>query len=464
MRLQAVQKNSDPTNTSAQLATLDVVVPISGEASCANCHASTQDGGNGSATNGIQVATAAEDQQYGSVPLDVSVEWATDTNILRLHDLKEGTDLLNSQPVVCQTCHYTPALDLANLGPLGGSSQDTDANGREQRIHASMSRVIHDFHGQEVPSLALELPPLTDPSRLDASGMPVVNQLVQNTLNQTCYQCHPGKETKCLRGAMFNGGMVCQDCHGNMKQVGNDFTIDMSASKPFPAGADLTRRIPWADEPRCQSCHTGDAVDNLNNTPNVIPSSDGIRLLRAYHTNDPDAKPIIAFNKRFAENQVGGKTILYRLSKGHQGVFCEACHGGTHAEWPNANPAANDNIAALQLQGHTGTIIECSTCHTGTLGATLEGPHGMHPVGGSNSQAWVNNHEDFIERNGGERTQNLEAQCGVCHGIVGNGTVLAKVAATRTVSADDAGTVTLNKGDLVSCGRCHGNPFSGGGH
>lgn len=463
MRLQAVQKNSDPTNTSAQLATLDVVVPISGEASCANCHASTQDGGNGSAINGIDAATAEQDPQFGSVPPDVSVEWATDTNILRLHDLKEGTELLTSQPVVCQTCHYTPALDLANVGPLGGLGLDQqEANGREQRIHASMSRVMHEFHGQKVPSLALELPPLTDPWRLEA-GVPVVKQMVQDTLNQTCYQCHPGKETKCLRGAMFNGGMVCQDCHGNMKQVGNDFTINMSANQPYPSGADLTKRVPWADEPRCQSCHTGDAVDNLNNAPDVIPSSDGIRLLRAYRTNDPDAKPIIAFNKRFAENQVGDKTILYRLSKGHQGVFCEACHGGTHAEWPNANPAANDNIAAMQLQGHTGTIIECSTCHTGTLGATLEGPHGMHPVGGSNSQSWVNNHENFIERNGGEGSQNLEAKCGVCHGIVGNGTVLAKVTATRTVSADDAGTVTLNKGDLVSCGRCHGNPFSGGG-
>lgn len=462
MRLQAVQRNSEPTAPQMQLATLDVVLPISGEAECSNCHAANADGGNGLATKEITVASASQDPAYLSVPLQVSVEWATDTNILRLHDKNEGTQLESAQPVVCQTCHYTPALDLANVGPLGGSNQfpDPDANGRRQRIHASMSRVMHDHHGQFITEV---LAPPNDPLRMGADGKPVINDYVQNTLNQTCYQCHPGKETKCLRGAMFNGGMVCQDCHGGMKQVGNDFTQNLALNNPFPAGADLSKRIPWADEPRCQSCHTGDAVDNLTNDPNAIPSSDGIRLIRAYRTSDPDSKPILASNQRFAENQVDGKTILYRLSKGHQGVFCEACHGGTHAEWPNANPAANDNVAATQLQGHTGTIIECSTCHTGTLQATLEGPHGMHPVGGSNSQNWVNNHEDFIERNGGESSSSLQTNCGACHGVAGTGTVLAKVAVTRTVRADDAGDVTLNKGDLVSCNRCHENPFENGG-
>ena len=50
-------------------------------------------------------------------------------------------------------------------------------------------------------------------------------------LQQTCYQCHPGKQTKCLRGAMGAGGVVCQDCHGDMKQVGNDFTASLPAGK-----------------------------------------------------------------------------------------------------------------------------------------------------------------------------------------------------------------------------------------
>ena len=51
-------------------------------------------------------------------------------------------------------------------------------------------------------------------------------------LEQTCYRRHPGKKTQCMRGAMANSGLVCQDCHGNMAQVGNDFTRDVSPANP----------------------------------------------------------------------------------------------------------------------------------------------------------------------------------------------------------------------------------------
>ena len=30
-----------------------------------------------------------------------------------------------------------------------------------------------------------------------------------------------------------------------------------------------------------------------------------------------------------------GNPMLYRVSTGHEGVFCEACHGSTHGIWPN---------------------------------------------------------------------------------------------------------------------------------
>ena len=83
-----------------------------------------------------------------------------------------------------------------------------------------------------------------------------------------------------------------------------------------------------------------------------------------------------------------GIQVLYRLSKGHSGIFCEACHGSTHAEWPvlpeSGTFVANDNMAAIQLQGHTGKIMECTACHAaGSLPVALGGPHGMHPVGDS---------------------------------------------------------------------------------
>ncbi len=249
---------------------------------------------------------------------------------------------------------------------------------------------------------------------------------------------------------MYNGGLICNDCHGNMSQVGNDFSVNFSASTPFPGGADLTRRVPWASEPRCQSCHTGDAVSNLGLTdPNVMRSSEGIRLFLAYRTNDANATPIVATNKRFAEeNSSNGNPALYRLSKGHSGIFCEACHGGTHAEWPvqpeSGTSIANDNMGATQLQGHTGQIIECTACHAaGTLAVSLGGPHGMHPV---NDSGFVEEHEDLVDAN--------RSQCQACHGLTGQGTVLSKVAANRALAGH-----TLTKGQLVNCGICHGNPL-----
>lgn len=288
--------------------------------------------------------------------------------------------------------------------------------------------------------------------------MQPIFDLVVRWLGVLCFyheipaQCHPGRNTKCLRGAMFNGGLICQDCHGGMQQVGNDFSQNFSMATPFPAGADLTKRIPWANVPACQSCHTGDAVNNLGLTGgNVLRANDGIRLLQAYRTNDTaNATPIVATNKRFAENDAGGKPVLYRLSKGHSGIACESCHGSTHAEWPvqpeSGSSISNDNMAAIQLQGHTGKIIECSTCHAaGSLPVSLGGPHGMHPVG---QQDFIGGHDSLAERDGNS--------CRACHGQNGEGTVLSKVAVNRTVSAEGR-QVNLTKGQQVSCTLCHGN-------
>lgn len=466
MRVQAKTKNTSLTGTAgAVVASIDSVVPVSGETSCYGCHASSVDGGGGYAAcipgidanctaqgsprsgTAFVVARAADDTS--NLPAAVKREWATDTNILRLHDAKNSTNLQASTPVVCQTCHYTPALDLAHVGPLGPA--DANANGRNQRIHHSNSRVMHTYHAQFTDLFPNNMPVPTNSQRFNpVTAKPVINTFVLSTLNQSCYRCHPGQVTKCLRGAMYTGGLICQDCHGNMTQVGNDFSVNFSASTPFPAGADLTRRVPWANEPRCQSCHTGDAVSNVGLTdPNVIRSSEGIRLLQAYRTNDANATPIIATNKRFAENtSSNGNPALYRLSKGHSGIFCEGCHGSTHAEWPvppeSSASIPNDNMAATRLQGHTGTIMECTVCHAArSLPVSLGGPHGMHPV---NDSGFVGGHEDIVSAN--------RSQCQACHGRTGQGTVLSKVAATRTL-----GGRTLNAGYLVSCGTCHGNPL-----
>lgn len=455
MKVSAMEKG-----TSNTLASLDVVLPTASEADCQNCHANPDDAGNGIASSFASVSFSVI--KAAQAPGPENLLNAAKINILRLHDTKHGrtytssvdgsaavcdpaTDpndpdcLANQTPVQCSQCHYSPALDLAQVGPVDETTQGV--KGRQQTRHISMSRAMHDFHGKQKDLSGNPLfPVMPAPNSAQRTSGPNVNAFEQGVLNDSCYQCHPGKNTQCLRGAMYAGGVVCQDCHGGMAQVGNDF----SAGQPTGQGLDLTKRVPWASEPKCQSCHTGDAL-NTNRPAGAIVAADGIRLIQAYLSSDADATPIVSANSRFAENQ-----SLFRLSgsqnnsaKGHGGIMCEGCHGSTHAEWPALNPASNDNIAANQLQGHSGPIVECTVCHTESLDSTLNGPHGMHPVGNTN---FANGgHEGIAEDD--------RNACRACHGQNGEGTVLSKVAADRTFR----NRKHLSKGDKVTCSLCHRN-------
>lgn len=482
------------------VASVDTVVPISGEAECQRCHSDTADGGNGSAIAALQEEVAKGNARYqivistddpaADVPGDANIEWASDQNLLKLHDLKHGTTLWQEpdpetgaapNPVVCQVCHYTPALDLAQFGPLGEENDSTVtvntalgpyeitslANGRDQVKHKTMSNVMHSHHASVTGTDGSHLFPDMPPA-VDAEGNKRDAQVTADILGQTCYACHPGTDTQCMRGAMANGGLVCQDCHGNMEQVGNDFSRNVSPSNPgaFEVGHDFytnaqTPRVPWANEPGCGSCHTGDALDNMATLDNTLTNpldekgnADGIRLAQAFLTDDVNAKPIIPKNSRFAENRVNegkpadGNPKLYRVSTGHGGLFCEACHGPTHAEWPNSNPYANDNVMANQVQGHSGTIVECNSCHEGDLGNTLDGPHGMHPVG--DTLFARGGHEEMLEHGASGD------DCRACHGQNGEGTVLARAAVDRRLHKEE-GMVQVRQGDMISCRLCHEN-------
>ena len=250
---------------------------------------------------------AQASQDTSTSPPEVKREWAADINIVRLHDAKHGT---NCKPTLRSPARSAITLRLLTWptsDPLGPA--DANANGRDQKVHSTNSRVMHSFHAQFTDLFQNDLVAPNNALRVDpATGKPTINAYVTDKLNKSCYQCHPGQNTKCLRGAMFNGGLVCNDCHGTMTQVGNDFSVNFSSATPFPAGADMTKRIPWANEPKCQSCHTGDAMSNLTSGPNVIKSADGIRLLRAWRSNDANATPITATNTRFAEEHLEWQT------------------------------------------------------------------------------------------------------------------------------------------------------------
>jgi hypothetical protein len=316
--------------------------------------------------------------------VDPTIVWSTvpnlekqsRLNILLLHNKRNATELV--PPVRCSSCHYDPAVDLTDAGP--------------QNTLPFFSHAMHGFHARKIPQ---------DPRSL-----------------ATCANCHPASpvgSTACLRGAMGVAGIVCISCHGNMFNIGNE------------------ARQPWVDEPKCQSCHTGDAVDNLG----------AIRFTKAYTGKPRNPVFRVAVNQRFAENP----NTLFRNSLGHNGVACESCHGSPHAEWPSRE--ANDNAAAVQLQGYRGPIRDCKVCHGTALPPTTEGPHGLHNV---NDRAWFSDgeHASFFE--------NDQAGCMACHGNTLTGTVLSVTPVPRRFVTEE-GTFSVARGTPIRCNLCHDSPL-----
>ncbi len=237
--------------------TIQVVIPVSDEMNCAQCHAQ-----GGSAT--IHLPNGGTADGYN--------------NILAVHDYYHGVNgvtppltsrnLVDSKPVLCARCHSDNALGAPGDG-----------------VSKSVSLAMHGWHN------------------------------ISHAPDATCYSCHPGQRTQCLRTAIeemgSKGGVPsCQNgnCHGGM------------------AGMASPNRNPWVTEPTCEQCH----------------------------------------DSRFG---TGGK--LYRHTTGHGGVYCSACHNSTHAWWRST--LAADNLLPIALQGSSDPIGACATCHTG--GQSGENPH-----------------------------------------------------------------------------------------
>jgi hypothetical protein len=378
--------SATPKGTTTAATTLDVVVPVSSEMDCKSCHKSGGVAANQTHTNlGVVLS--------GNPNLDLQSR----ENILKVHDARYNTTLWQDRPILCASCHYSRALDLAGSGP------PTDLD--------DLSQVIHTRHGKTLDN---QLPTSTNPAIIADTGV------------TACYKCHPGNQTNCLRSVMASAGVGCQNCHGDLLAVGGT---------TYPLSVTSLPREPWLELPKCQSCHTGDYVQNIGG---------GYPRLLAHDPNDPSATPYEAPNSRFAENA----STLYRNSKGHGGLACIACHGSPHAEWPAAPAGANDNVTANQLQGHAGVVIECSSCHGTSLGNTLKGPHGMHNV---NSASWVKDHKTLVE------TQGM-ITCKACHGTDLLGAHLSVTPVARTFTIADGRKISISAGTKIGCTMCHVMP------
>jgi hypothetical protein len=259
---------------------------------------------------------------------------------------------------------------------------------------ASLSSDMHSLHGPQI---------------LISNGQSLDSNSLASDLN-SCYLCHPGPATLCKRGAMNT--QLCSDCHGDLSTVSD------------PA------RDPWYIEPACQMCH---------NTSQRYTS-----------TFDTNGQWRQTTDITFATNKdvpLPGAN-LYRFSTGHGSVFCSACHGSPHAEYPTLQ--ANDNLYPTTLQKYAAKITECTVCHTASLTATPNGgPHGLHKVG----QSWVNAHGNYVESKGYQA-------CAYCHGSTFRGLALSATKVQR-VFQTESGSKTFAVDHQFNCYDCHNGPNGG---
>ena len=374
------------------LASTDIVLPVSDEMDCSSCHAS----GSGPAA-----------QPASGWAWDPDPERDYRRNILLLHD-----DEHLGEPL------YQSALATGGYNPAGLHTTAT-VDGR-----SVLCATCHSSNALPGTGVAL-VPPLTQAVHDHHADVqdPVTGMTLNASDNRSaCYRCHPGSDTRCLRGAMGSavsaGGelaMQCQNCHGSMSDVGS------------------ATREGWLDEPTCQSCHTGTAMNNngqIRYTDAFVAPGQPRQAVDDTFATEPDV-PAAGFS-------------LYRFSEGHGGLQCSACHGSTHAIYPASH--VNDNLQSIGIQSHVGVLVECASCHGNQPNTNTGGPHGMHPIG----NGWVDDHHDAGSMTG----------CRDCHGADYRGTVLSRSHADRVLNTDEFGTKQLWRGYQVSCYLCHNGPNS----
>lgn len=376
------------------LAAAKAVLPVSDEMTCQACHASRQ--------TGSAAQLAARPPLSGwAFDADPQKDWKR--NVLRIHDDKQKdnttfkaaltTKGLNSaglaataaagKPILCAACHASNALPGTGVAGI-----------------STLTSAQHRSHGQVVnPASNLKLDDTGDRS--------------------ACYMCHPGSVTKCLRGAMGNAAdaqgnatMGCQSCHGSMSDVG------------------ASARVGWLQQPNCQACH----YDGKRETSALDPATGRLRAVgdTRFATN-PDT-PAAGYS-------------LFRFSKGHGNLQCEACHGATHAEYPSSHE--NDNVLSVALQGYRGTIRECTTCHATVPSTTSGGPHGMHTT----TTQWISGHKSAAKSN--------TTSCAYCHGTDYKGTYLSEVRKAKSFPVEGS-TVSFLPGQRIGCYECHNGPKGDG--
>ncbi len=287
-------------NTAGQtLATTSTVVPVA-FGGCCTCHLPL------AKQNGYPATPAGSFAYLG-------VMHATNSSKINIAMIDPDGDGKGG-PVRCSWCHWDPAMgESAAPGWPAGTKLLPGATFTLKKSVYSFSDVLHRFHAQ---------------------SQKVLTQFDPNIANN-CYDCHPGNNVNCYRGAHKGKTAIwCSDCHGNLTQR----IATNQMAQPWQASSMPTCYSPSTGIKSAFACHSSDT----------------------YRTN-------VTWNPGLF-----GKFINAR---GHytSALLCQTCHGMPHGE--NPSTSVLDNVQNANLQGAiTGAVYPngkdktyalgvCDVCH-----------------------------------------------------------------------------------------------------
>lgn len=220
--------------------------------------------------------------------------------------------LSTTAPVLCASCHASPALNSPGSGTP---------------LPKYLSEAVHGFHA----------------NKSTPAGAAI-----------TCYDCHPGATAKCNRSlshTAIDGN--CTACHG---------TIDVVASS-------ITNgpRIPWVSEKsNCATCHNiGGVIAQVDTAGALYRNATGHGGLScpACHGSPHAMVPSSEASDNYQAHQYLGSLPGAANSEKSMGS-CGACHNTSRG------PGAGASVTDWTAQHAADTTSACNVCHTGFTAPT----------------------------------------------------------------------------------------------
>lgn len=279
------------------IGTTSTVLPVA-FGGCCSCHLRL------AAANGLPATPAGSFQLLGTMHAANS----SGINIAMIDPDGDGI----GGPVRCSWCHWDPAMgELAAPGWPAATKLLPGATFTLKKSVYSFSDVLHRFHNNSA----------------------LVKSTYDANIATNCYNCHPGNNVDCYRGAhKVKTAIWCVDCHGNLTQRSSTGQL----AQPWKAST-----LPSCSKPAL-----------------------GITSAFACHASVPQTVWASDF---------GGNYINGRGGMGSKKVLCESCHGSAHSESPSALAADNVENAAIHTslgttfpagKDKTYALGACAVCHT----------------------------------------------------------------------------------------------------